>query len=87
MLEEYIGQKVVLDMRSPYVCLGTLASVSEHFLEMKNADFHDLRDTDTNRENYVFQSVTTGVKRNRKRVMIFRPEIVGISLLTEVVDS
>ena len=35
MLEEYIGQKVVLDMRSPYVCLGTLASVSEHFLEMK----------------------------------------------------
>lgn len=87
MLEEYVGQKVVLDMRSPYVCLGTLVSVTEHFLEVKNADFHDLRDTDTNRENYVFQSVATGVKRNRRRVMIFRPEIVGISLLTEVIDG
>jgi len=67
MLSEMIGEPIVVDMRSEFVCLGTLARVDEHFVEMKNADLHDLRDTDTTRENYVAAAVTTGVKRNRKR--------------------
>ena len=60
MLDEMLNQKVVVDMVSPYVCLGTLIRVDEHFLELKNADLHDLRDTDTTRENYVAESVATG---------------------------
>ena len=45
MLEELIGQIVVLDLRGPFVCLGRLERVDEHYLEMRNADLHDLRDT------------------------------------------
>ncbi len=86
MIEEYIGQKVVIDLKSEYVCLGTLLRVDEHFLEIKNADLHDLRDTDTSRENYVIASVKTGVKRNRKKLMLFRSDLVGISLLEDIVD-
>src|SRR6516225_768481 len=70
MLEEMLNQKVVVDLRSPFVCLGQLHRFDEHFLELRNADLHDLRDTDTTRENYVAASCATGIKRNRKRVLV-----------------
>lgn len=87
MLEPYIGQKVVVDLRSPYVCLGTLVRFDEHFVELKNADLHDLRDTETTRENYVAASLATGIKRNRRSVLLVRPELVAISRLDDVVDE
>src|SRR5260370_460712 len=61
MLEELIGQKIVVDMSSPLVCLGTLVKIDDAFLELKNADIHDLRDTDTTRENYVAASFATEI--------------------------
>lgn len=87
MLDEFISQKVVIDLRSEYVCMGTLKAVDQYFLDLKNADFHDLRDSDTNRENYVAATVRVGIKRNRKRILIRRDEVVAISLLEEVVEG
>ena len=87
MLDELLNDKVVIDLHSTYVCLGTLIRLDEHLLEVKHADFHDLRDTDTTRENYVAASAQTGIKRNRKRVIIFRAEVVAISRLSDVVDG
>ena len=87
MLSEFIGQKVVVDLRSAYVCIGTLTAIDEQFLELRDADFHDLRDTDTSRENYIAESVATGIKRNRKRVILFRGEVVAASRLADVVDG
>jgi hypothetical protein len=87
MLDEFIGSKIVVDMRSAYVCLGKLHSVDDHFLELRNADLHDLRDTDTTRENYVAESVATGIKRNRKRVLLVRTEVIAIAKLEDVVDE
>jgi hypothetical protein len=87
VVEEMIGSKVVIDLRSEYVCLGTISRVDDHFIELKNADLHDLRDTDTTRENYVAESVATGVKRNRKRLLLTRAEIVAISRLEDIVDE
>jgi hypothetical protein len=86
MLDELLGEKVVIDLKSPFVCLGTLIRIEEHFLEVKGADLHDLRDTDTSRENYVAASVRTGIKRNRKRVVVFRADVVAVSRLTDVSD-
>lgn len=87
MLDEFIGQKVVIDFRGEYVGLGTLKRFDDHYLELRNADFHDLRDTETSRENYVAASVATGIKRNRKRVIVSRAEVVAVSLLEDVVDE
>ncbi len=87
MLDEFLDQKVVIDCRSEYVCLGTLKKFNDHFLELRNADLHDLRDTDTSRENYIAASVATGIKRNRKRVLVRRDEVVAISRLDDVVDE
>jgi hypothetical protein len=87
MLDEFLNQKVVIDLRGEYVCMGTLKTTTEHYFELRNADLHDLRDTDTSRENYVAASVATGIKRNRKRVIVFRSEVVAISLMDDVVDD
>ena len=87
MLDELLEQKVVIDLVSPYVCLGRFVRYDEHFLELRNADMHDLRDTDTTREMYVAESLATGIKRNRKRVFVRRSEVVAISKLEDVVDE
>jgi small nuclear ribonucleoprotein (snRNP)-like protein len=87
MLNELIGKKVVVDLRSTFVCLGTLLRVDDFFLEMKNADLHDLRDTQTTRENYVIAALSTGIKRNRKLVLINRAEMVAISRMEDVADD
>jgi hypothetical protein len=84
MLDEFIGEKVVVDFRSEFVCLGTLKRCDEQFLELTRADLHDLRDTDTTREVYVVDSVRTGIKRNRKRVLVSRADVVAIALLSDV---
>ena len=86
MLNEYIGDKVVIDLKSPFVCLGTLTRVDDHFLELKSVDLHDLRDTDTLRENYVAASAQTGIKRNRKKLLLFRSDVVAVSRLGDVSD-
>jgi hypothetical protein len=86
MLEEMLDHVVVIDLRSPYVCLGRLKRIDAEFLEVADADFHDLRDTQTSRENYVAASSATGIKRNRKRVLVVRGDIVAISRLADVVE-
>jgi hypothetical protein len=87
MLREMIGKVVVIDVEAPYVCIGTLTRVQRQFLELRDADLHDLRDTHTSRENYVASSRSTGVKRNRKKVLIARGTVVAISRLADVVDE
>ena len=87
MLDDFINQKVVIDLRSTYVCLGTLVRADEMYIELKHADVHDLRDTDTSRENYVAESKATGVKRNRRRVLLVRGDVVAIAKLDDVVDE
>jgi hypothetical protein len=87
MLDELIGVKVVIDMRSEYVCLGTLLRYDEHFLELKNADLHDLRDTDTTRENYVVAAKVNGISPTRKRVLLLRSDLVAIARLADVIGE
>jgi hypothetical protein len=85
MLEELLNQVVVVSMRSTYVCLGTLKRLDERYVELRHADLHDLRDSDTNQENYVAAARATGIKRNRKRVLLARDDIVAVSRLDDVV--
>lgn len=87
MLEELIDSVVVVDLHSTYVCIGTLQRIDSHYLELKNADLHDMRDSDSTRENYVAALAATGIKRNRKRVLIARSEVAAISRLEDVVDG
>jgi hypothetical protein len=86
LLEQLIGEMVIVDMESPYVCLGRLEQVDERYLILADADLHDMRDSDTTRENYIASSVTTGIKRNRKRVVLVRSKVVAVARLDDFTD-
>lgn len=87
MFDEFVGHKVVIDLRSPYVCLGTLKHVEAEYLELRNADLHDLRDSETTRENYVAAIRRAGIHGNRKRVKIARFDVIAISAFDDVIDE
>jgi small nuclear ribonucleoprotein (snRNP)-like protein len=87
MIDELIGKNVVVDLRSTFLCIGKLHRFDDQYLELLNADIHDLRDTQTTRENYVIDSRLTGIKRNRKKVFVVRGEVVALAALEDVVES
>lgn len=86
-LRELIGQVIVVDLISTYVCLGTLTGVDPLFLELRDADLHDFRDGAASREVYVYESATLGVRRNRSRVLLRLADVVAVSRLDEVATT
>jgi hypothetical protein len=87
LLNRLIGQVVVVDLTAPYVCLGTLVGHDDGFLELTDADLHDLRDSAASREVYVYDSVRLGIRRNRARVLVSRAEVVAITRFTDIATS
>ena len=54
------------------------------YLILEQADAHDLRDTTTNRENYIVDLRRHGIRPNRDRVYVRLEEVVSISVLADV---
>jgi small nuclear ribonucleoprotein (snRNP)-like protein len=86
-LSALIGRRVVIDLRSSYVCLGTLVGCDELFLELRDADLHDFRDSQATREIYVYDSARLGIRRNRERVLIRQDDVVAMTELEEIAES
>ncbi len=84
MLRELLGQVVVVDLISTYVCLGTLTGCDELFLELRDADLHDFRDSTASREVYVYEAVSLGIRVNRARVLVRLADVVAVSRFDEV---
>ena len=84
LLEPLFGQVVVLDMASPFVCIGTLVAADPLFYRLLDADLHDFRDSAATRENYVYDSARIGVRRNRKEVLVRRDEVLAVTRLTAI---
>jgi hypothetical protein len=83
--ESFLGEVVVLDMVSRFVCVGTLMEVQSDYFLLSEVDVHDLRDTPSTRDQYVLQCSRDGMSANRKWAWIRREEIVGISRLSDVI--
>jgi hypothetical protein len=86
-LESLIGQSVVADLRSSFVCIGTLVGYDGRYFELVDADLHDFRDSTATREVYVFDSARFGVRRNRARVLVLREEVVALARLDDILES
>lgn len=84
-LEQLLGETVVIDTASPYVYLGKLVAVTAVSIELAEADCHDLRDTQTNREKYVLDCRVHGVSPNRKRAWVRLDDVVGWCRLADVI--
>jgi len=87
LLAALVGQVVVIDLRSTYVCLGKLTRVDTEFLELEDADLHDFRDSTATREIYVYDSVRLGIRRNRARVLLRRDEVVAVTRFKDIASS
>jgi len=87
LLLAMIGQVVVVDLRSTYVCLGTLAGNDEQYLEILDADFHDFRDSTATREIYVYDSVRYGIRRNRSRILLRLDDVVAVTRFADIAAS
>ena len=83
-LATFFGQIVVLDLASPYVCIGLLDSADEAYFHVLDADLHDFRDSAATRENYVHDSVRLGIRRNRERVLVRRADVVAVTRFADV---
>jgi len=86
-LRALLDQVVVVDLKSSYVCLGTLVSCDEQFLELLDADLHDFRDSKATREIYVYDSVRVGIRRNRSRILLRQDDIVAITRFADIAAS
>ncbi|MBB01794.1 MAG: hypothetical protein CMJ47_04040 [Planctomyces sp.] len=85
VLAVFLNKKVVLDMQSMFVCLGTLTGADHRYFILTDADVHDLRETTTTRERYVLDAHVHGINANRSRALIMKSEVVSLSLLDDVV--
>ncbi len=87
LLAGLVGQIVVVDMRSNYVCLGTLVGYDPAFLELRDADLHDFRDGTATREVYVYDSSRVGVRRNRAQLLLRRDEVVAVARFSDISET
>jgi hypothetical protein len=83
--QSLLGEIVVVDVNSPFVCLGRLVEVDAGFLHLVEVDLHDLRDTQSTREKYVLDSRLHGVRVNRRALWLSLREVVAISRFSDVV--
>ena len=86
-LEPLMGQVVVIDCKSSYVCLGTLVAFDGGYLELRDADLHDFRDSTATREVYVYDSVRIGIRRNRERVLLRMDDVVAITRFSDIAET
>lgn len=87
LLQEMIGHVVVVDLRSSYVCIGTLVACDGQYLDIRDADLHDFRDSTATREIYTYDSVRFGIRRNRVRTLVRLDEVVSIARFEEIVEA
>jgi hypothetical protein len=86
-LSALLGEVIVADLRSTYVCLGTLVDFDSLYLVFEDADLHDFRDSSATREVYVYDSVRLGIRRNRARVLVRRDEVIAVARFTDILGS
>lgn len=85
-LGKFVGHDVVLDCRGEIAYLGRLVSVGDWFLELADADVHDMDSSRTSKEIYVMEAAKHGIKKNRYSVHVRKSEVVSISLLPDVIQ-
>lgn len=86
-LEAWHDQIVVLDCESPFVILGTLVRAGDDFIELFDADVHDLRDSETSRELYVVSAARHGIQPNRAALLVRLDQVVAVSRLVDVLGA
>jgi hypothetical protein len=86
-LRELIGCQVVLDVRGPYIYLGTLQAAGPEAFVLKDADVHFTEEGGASSELYIRDAAADGIFPTREQVYVMRSEVVSISRVSDVIGQ
>ena len=78
------GQVVVVDLDGPWLAFGRLVAASTAWIELADADLHDMREGSSTRDVYALETLKHGVRVNRRRVVLPFSQIIAMSRLEDV---
>jgi hypothetical protein len=84
LLADLVGAIVVVDLDGPWLGFGRLTRVTAAWIELSEADLHDLREGSSSRDVYALETQKHGVRVNRRRVVMPLAQIIAVSRLDEV---
>ncbi len=82
--EALVGQIVVIDLDGPWIAFGRLVQAGPGWIELAEADLHDLREGSSTRDVYALETQKLGVRVNRQRVLLPVSQIIALSRLEDV---
>jgi hypothetical protein len=82
--EALLGEVVVVDLDGPWLAFGRLVQAVPGWIELADADLHDLREGASTRDVYALETQKLGVRVNRRRVLLPFSQIVALSRLEDV---
>jgi len=84
ILAAFCGQLVVVDLDGPWMAFGRLGATTGGWIELLEADLHDLREGSSTRDVYALETQKLGVRVNRQRVLLPVSQIIALSRLEDV---
>lgn len=82
--DDLLGQTVVVDLDGPWVAFGRLVQAGPGWIELAEADLHDMREGTSTRDVYALETQKLGVRVNRRRVLLPVSQIIAMSRLDDV---
>ena len=83
-MKKFLGKEVVVDTDTRWLYVGTLKKIGKTFLTLQDVDAHDLTETSSTRDEHLANIKNNGLIVNRKKVVVNREKLVGLSLLENV---
>ncbi|MCS6969702.1 MAG: hypothetical protein RMM29_02315 [Planctomycetota bacterium] len=82
--EGLLGELVVLDLDGGWLIIGRLQRADAHWLQLADADVHDMREGSSTRDVYALDTQRYGVRVNRRQVFVPLARVVAIARLDAV---
>ncbi len=83
-LAALVGAVVVVDLDGPWMAFGRFEGCGPAWIELAEADLHDLREGASTRDVYALETQRFGVRVNRKRIVLPLAQVVAVSRLDDV---
>lgn len=86
-MKGYFNKVVVLDTSTRWVYIGTLKEENNTFFILEDADAFDVSDTTLSKHEYVMMVKKDGVAPNRKKVLVYKAIVTGVTLLEDILTK
>jgi|LSQX01.3.fsa_nt_gb hypothetical protein len=85
--EKYRGKQVIIDTDSRWVYIGTFDTESPLCITLKQVDAFDHAEVSLSKHEYAILVKQDGIAPNRNEVDILKNKIIGITLLSNILDK